>query len=346
MTVLPPSLLRWSVEDNAVSTEEVMADPQRGLILVPGAALGTVTGAPLAVQTARVVPSWQADAPAGTAIEVLVRAELGAGARWTRWYTLGTWSAESKRRFSTEDQADADGDVATDTLRLAAPARALQWRVVLHGDGRRSPALRSLALAVEPTLEDAGAVGPLAPLAVPELSQMVYPNGGRVWCSPTSLTMLLAYWHQRTGDPRLAPFAQPDAVPEIVAPAVYDRIYEGTGNWSFNTAFAATLGLEGYVLQLRGLGDVHGLLAAGVPLALSIRWQPGQLDNAPVGHSSGHLVVAVGLTDAGDVVVNDPAADPRKGASIRRTYPRDQFLRAWRASGCAAYLVYPEGWVD
>ena len=42
-------------------------------------------------------------------------------------------------------------------------------------------------------------------LAVPECSQMVYPDGGTVWCSPTSVSMVLAYWQQETGpcEPRV-----------------------------------------------------------------------------------------------------------------------------------------------
>jgi hypothetical protein len=157
--------------------------------------------------------------------------------------------------------------------------------------------------------------------------------------------MLLGYWYARTNDPRLAPFAEPQAVPEIVAPAVYDSVYDGTGNWPFNTAFAATLGLEGYVLQLRGLDDVRRLLEAGVPLALSIRWRDGELPGAPVGHSNGHLIVVTGLTETGDLIVNDPAADPRAGTQVRRIYPQGPLRQAWAPSGRTAYLVFPQGWI-
>jgi hypothetical protein len=42
-------------------------------------------------------------------------------------------------------------------------------------------------------------------------------------------------------------------------------------------------------------------------------------------------------------VVNDPAADPRLGLSVRRIYPRDVLERLWlHASGGAVYLIYPE----
>ncbi len=351
MTLLPPSLLRWQATDaGTTSYEHVVYEPQLGLVLQPEAVMGSVTSCRLPAATTRAVPSWRVDTPPDTWIEVLVRAEVDAdGApRWTRWYNLGVWSLDAAHRYSVEQQADEDAEVATDTLLLRRTAQALQWRVVLHGGSQRSPVLRSFALAVEPSPEghqEAPTLTAVEPLPVPQLSQMVYPNGGRVWCSPTALTMLLGYWYKRTQAPGLAPFADPRAVPELVAPAVYDSVYDGTGNWPFNTAFAATFGLEAYVLQLSGLPDVQRLLQAGVPLTLSIAWQPGMLEGAPVGHSNGHLIVVVGLTEAGDVVVNDPAADPRQGTAVRRVYPRAQLQAAWEHSARSAYLVYPVGWL-
>ncbi len=346
MPIFPPSLVRWQAATDTATLEQTRHAQERGVELVAGAATGTITSEPLPVDWQQAVPSWLADAPEGTALEVLLRAEIAG--RWTRWYNLGRWSTDAEERHSVDDQDDTDARVATDTLELHQAAQALQWRVVLHGAAGRSPALRGIAIALGPVPEaETDAVGgvALAPLPVPELSQMVYPNGGSVWCSPTSLTMLLGYWYARTNDPRLAPFADPESVPEIVAPAVYDSVYDGTGNWPFNTAFAATLGLEGYVLQLRGLDDVRQLLQAGVPLAISIRWREGELPGAPVGHSNGHLIVVVGLTDTGDLIVNDPAADPRRGSHVRRIYPQAPLRQAWARSGRTAYLLFPPGWI-
>ncbi|PLS77090.1 MAG: peptidase C39 [Chloroflexi bacterium] len=346
MTILPPSLVRWQAATDTATLEQTRHTEGRGVELAAGAATGTITSPRLPADWQQAVPSWQADAPRGTAVEVLLRAEIAG--RWTRWYNLGRWSTDASLRHSVDDQDDADARVATDTLELRHAAQALQWRVVLHGAADCSPALRGIGIALGPVPEadaDESAGGGIAPLPVPELSQMVYPNGGNVWCSPTSLTMLLGYWYARTNDPRLAPFADPQSVPEIVAPAVYDSVYDGTGNWPFNTAFAATLGLEGYVLQLRGLDDVRQLLQAGVPLAISIRWRIGELPGAPVGHSNGHLIVVVGLTDSGDLIVNDPAADPRKGTQVRRIYPQAPLRQAWAQSGRTAYLVFPPGWL-
>lgn len=341
MPALPPWLLRWQAADPLMIFDNTRYIPARGVTLSADAREGSLTGPPCPAAWTKATPSWSADAPSGTSITVLLRADLGD--RWTGWYTLGKWSSDPALRHSIADQSDADGEVATDTLLLRRPAQTIQWRVVFQGSDQDAPILRRIAIALDPaaTTDAEPALAPIAPLSVPERSQMVYPNGGPVWCSPTSLTMLLAYWAERTRAPRLALFLDPQVVPEIVAPAVYDAVYQGTGNWPFNTAYAATLGLEGYVVHLGGLGEIAQWLAAGVPLVASIAWQPGDLDGAPVGHSNGHLVVVVGIAENSDVIVNDPAADPRKGESIRRSYPRAQFSRAWQRSGRTVYLVYP-----
>ena len=59
---------------------------------------------------------------------------------------------------------------------------------------------------------------------------------------------------------------------------------------------------------------------------------------APISASAGHLLVIVGFTDTGDVVVNDPAATTRAG--VRRTYDRGQFEDGWiPTSGGTVYVI-------
>jgi hypothetical protein len=345
MPALPPWLLRWhAADDPAISFETIRYLPDRGVTLLPHASTGAITGAPIIAIWTQATPSWSAEAPEGTSVRLLLRAQLDD--RWTGWYALGEWSSDPALRRSLPSQPDADGEVATDTLVLRQPAQAIQWRVELCGSAGSAPLLRSFAVALDPPAVDPDVAPPtpIAPLPVPELSQMVYPGDGPAWCSPTSLTMLLAYWFARTGASQLAPFVDQQAVPKLVAPAVYDREYQGTGNWPFNTAYAATLGLEAYVVQLRDLHDLAQWLAAGVPIVASIAWQPGDLDGAPVGHSNGHLLVVLGITASGDVIVNDPAADPRRDEPVRRVYPGAQFSRAWARSGRTVYLLYPPGY--
>jgi hypothetical protein len=115
---------------------------------------------------------------------------------------------------------------------------------------------------------------------------------------------------------------------------VYDEAYGGTGNWTMNVAFAARSGLTGFVAYLRDLDHARRFLAGGMPLALSIAWEPGTLAGAPLPSSAGHIVVLRGFDASGDPIVNDPAAAP-----VRRTYRRDEFSRAWLAHGGVAYVL-------
>ena len=289
------------------------------------------------------IPSWNAQTPLGTWIELFVRARVDG--RWTAWYALGIWSSSGKSelRRSVAGQDDADARVLTDTLALRSHGEAYQLRIDLFsGDPSATPVVSLATLlasrrSTSPALttDDGPARG--VTLAVPERSQMVYPGGGEVWCSPTSTTMVMAYWSEQLGRPDLL-----EAVPDV-AVGTYDAVYRGHGNWPFNTAYAARNGLVGYVSRLSSAAQLERWVASGVPVITSLAWGPGRLPNAPIASTDGHLLVVVGFAEDGDVVVNEPAADPRRGQSVRRRYPRQQFESLWLgSSGGTVYLIYPE----
>ena len=124
-----------------------------------------------------------------------------------------------------------------------------------------------------------------------------------------------------------------------VARRTYDAAYEGTGNWPFNTAYAASRGLSAFVTRLRSLSEAESLVAAGIPVIASVSFPSGGLYGAPISSTAGHLLVIVGFTTAGDVVVNDPAAASASG--VRRTYDRAQFESVWLGgSGGTAYVIH------
>ena len=163
---------------------------------------------------------------------------------------------------------------------------------------------------------------------------MVYPDGGEVWCSPTSVAMVLGYWEGERGGAGCAGRVR------AAVEGVYDRVYGGHGNWAFNVAYAATQGMEAFVTRLTGLAGAEPWTAAGVPLVLSYGWRRGELRGAPLPSSNGHLAVLAGFDGAGDPVLYDPAA-PRDGA-VRRTYPRAQLEALWLShSGGTAYVIGP-----
>ncbi len=252
------------------------------------------------------IASWNVETPPPTWIEIHLRARVGD--RWTAWYDIGAWSVipgadhqQLNRHQSTRGQQDADARVLTDTIVLKAPASAHQLALVLRTDDpARSPSVSLAAVLASTPSPTVRSVAPArstwgTTLDVPQRSQMVYPNGGPVWCSPTSISMVMAQH-----------------------------------------------GLVGYVSRMSSLAQVERWVEAGVPVVASLAWNPGDLANASVPSTDGHLLVIIGFTPEGNAVVNDPAANPNLGQSVRRVYDRSQLESLWlEHSGGTVYLIYP-----
>ncbi|HUP26961.1 MAG TPA: C39 family peptidase, partial [Chloroflexia bacterium] len=281
-----------------------------------GEATSPTTHAPF--NFAEAIISWNADTPEGSWIEALLRVRIGE--RWTGWYNMGVWAASctTVERHSVHDQQDADADVFTDNLVLNDAGEANAYEVKLRlfsADGDALPSLLGAALAIStrprrPTslLKGNPALWGKC-LRVPQCSQMVYPDGGNVWCSAVSMSMVLAYWSGDLNSPC------EERVRRTVE-GVYDWLYEGHGNWPFNAAYAATHGLEGYVARFTSFAQAEPFIAEGVPVIISYAWGEGDLTGAAVSSSDGHLGVLVGFDPAGDPIVNDPAA--AEDSAVRR----------------------------
>ena len=163
---------------------------------------------------------------------------------------------------------------------------------------------------------------------------MVYPDGGEVWCSPTSTSMVLAHWDNYVGpcEPRV----------RAAVDSVFDWVYDGHGNWPFNTAYAASQGYEGYVARFTSLAKAEEFVKAGVPVIMSIAWGNGDLTGADIDSTNGHLFVLVGFDASGNPIVNDPASPTNE--SVQHTYLRSELEPLWlEASGGTVYLIYPQG---
>lgn len=298
------------------------------------------------------VPSWEARTPAGTFVQVHVRGRAADGTV-SSWDSLGRWASHDAgfRRTSQGSQPDDLGTVATDTWKVPG-LTGWQVRVTLLREAGSSTTPRLDAVgAMVSRLPATSTVPTSAPgvargtvLAVPTFSQMVhqghYPQwggGGQAWCSPTSLAMVLGYYQALPSSRQTAWVGDHGArVVDHLARATYDYRYQGTGNWPFNTAYAATRVEQAFVTRFASLRDVERFIAAGIPVIASITFATGELKGTPIGGTNGHLLVVVGFTDSGDVVVNDPAADPRQGERVRRVYDRGQFEDVWLRRGTSA----------
>jgi hypothetical protein len=319
-----------------------------------------------------IVPSWNAQTPSGTWVEVALEVVSGDD---RRTYVMGRWAQTTSdiQRVSVPAPSDRMVKVDFDVLKTVGGRSISSWRLQVT-------LLRERGSTATPTLTLAGAVasapdpkakktasGPsddtsdarreAAPdvwgveLAVPPYSQAIhrgeypeYSGGGEAWCSPASTAMVMAFhgvgpepaeyaWVESTcGEPWV----------DHAAASTYDPAFRGAGNWSFNVAYAAQFGLVGLVTRLRGLVDLEAFVAAGLPLVASVTFAAEELTGA--GYSTaGHLFVAIGFTSDGDVVVNDPASHQIASSDeVRTVYRRNEFERAWlNGSGGIVYVLHP-----
>ncbi|WP_414637156.1 C39 family peptidase [Actinophytocola sp.] len=321
----------------------------------------------------QLVASWNATTPAGTWLQVEMQGRTAAGTT-TQWYTMGRWASGDQDiiRTSVPDQSDASGFVDVDTFvaKAGGTLRTYQLRVTLYraAGTHASPTLTMIGAMTSaipdrftvPISPPAGAWG--TELPVPRFSQNIhigqypqYGGGGEAWCSPTSTEMVVEYWgrHPSAEDTSWVDPSYVDPSVDHAARFTYDKDYDGTGNWPFNTAYAATYGLTGHVTRLHSLAELERYIMAGIPVVTSQSFRADELDGAGYG-TAGHLMVIIGFTPAGDVIANDPASSSDE--AVRNVYRRDQFETIWlrtkrftasgniaSGSGGVAYVITPPG---
>ena len=260
--------------------------------------------------------------------------------RATKYYTMSIWSDDPARfpRESARRQGDQDGLVRTDTLVLSNVTRKVQLRLMVGGAGAQR-SLKFLGLSfcnstvpaavLEPNRAAWGKV-----IEVPERRQAEYEGGGG-WCSPTSLSMVLAYWGERLHRPELN-----HTVPET-AHAIADDFRGDTGNWPLNTAYAGSYpGMRAYVTRLEDIAELEDWIAAGIPVIISV--SSYLTNDRTSGPDNGHLIVCVGFTEKGDVVTNNPGVSVKRNVRARQVYARAKVVNAWKKSKNTVYLIYPE----
>ncbi|WP_180934443.1 C39 family peptidase [Nocardioides ungokensis] len=257
----------------------------------------------------QLVSSWSATTPGDSWLEVQVRGRAGDGGL-SSWDVLGRWTSGDTHtvRTSVSGQSDDLASVNVDTW-VASRSTGLasyQVRVLLLR--------RTGASTASPSLDQVGAMSSRLPsgsvttsasgpaskagtvLDVPRYSQMAhrghYPRwggGGEAWCSPTSTSMVLGYYDALPDPSTYAwvPAGHTDPWVDEAARSTYDAAYQGTGNWPFNTAYAAPLAGHAFVTRLRSLREAELFIDAGIPLVASISFGSGELTGAPISASNG-----------------------------------------------------------
>jgi hypothetical protein len=301
-----------------------------------------------------IISSWNAQTPAGTWMEVHVRIQEDGS--WTHWYDLPIWASDFStiHRHSVDGQADNTGSIATDTFYAQTTVTAYQMSITLFTTTPGvSPVLSRFGVIADYDASSFANVPTIAPdrsswginLPVPQRSQMLpeyqglgYGGGGEVWCSPTSTSMVMAYWSQLLGQKNLT-----QTVP-AAAEGTYDFTYQGTGNWPFNTAYASQFGtIHAFVTRMYSMSQIEQWVKFGVPIVISVAYGPGELPGSPIPSTNGHLLVVRGFSSTGDVITNDPAA--ASDAAVQIVYPRAALQKVWlNASNGTVYVIYPSFW--
>ena len=133
--------------------------------------------------------------------------------------------------------------------------------------------------------------------------------------------------------------SSPTLATELIAPdAVFHAPTDRYGVWPAAVRAAAAHGVPGYLLRFPDWKAAAWCLDRGLPIVASVRFSPGELTNAPIPETTGHLVVITGLHDD-DVLVNDPAAPSAESVPCR--YRRDEFSRVWLERSGVGYVFFP-----
>lgn len=291
-----------------------------------------------------VLMSWNLDVPPDCGAVI----ELSVGRRFDHfqspWLHVGDWGRidEAGPRVTRFDGGKVDIDYFTSDERydlLRYRIRAMTRRI----DGPVIAVRRVAACCSDVTgMPDSWIPTAMRPrqvsktkwarrLAVPFRNQKtVRPDlAGRI-CSPTSLSMVLAYYGA-------------DRTTFEVVQRCHDPEHDIYGNWGRNIQAAASFGVDGYLTRFSDWTRVESFIAQGVPIVCSIRYdQPRLIKAAPYPTTEGHLFVLCGFDANGDAEVNDPAVSTAQKGMLK--YTRAELERAWfEGTGGTAYVLLPPG---
>lgn len=293
-----------------------------------------------------IVPSWNSYTPENAYLVVMAKMRIEG--KWTRWYQIALYTTtdkpEPKKSYGDSDKL-AHCPVDTLIVKDGKRADACKLRFELRSlDGKTYPTLRLIAVNVNDPAgyrEDVPSVKSVwgTELDVPYLCQLSV-EGGSVWCSPTSTAMVLGYWANK--------LQRPELTVGILESAknCKDNRWGGTGNWVFNTAYAAEFkGMQGILDRYSSISQIEQWIARGVPVVVSLNYSRLTRGKSK---SQGHLMVIRGFTKEGDPVFNDPFARLEKGEKLRKVFKRGDLEYAWLGpdgnSKGAVYIIHPEGY--
>jgi len=187
--------------------------------------------------------------------------------------------------------------------------------------------IRPISLSADDIPRPSRSVQAPCPVAISQM--LAEPSIAKRICSPSATVMAVAgseaehYW------------------PAAVS-ACYDPQTKAYGKWPLAVHWATQVGRLGAIEALANWEPALALLESGQSLVCSIRFAQGELPEAPLAQTGGHLVVLYGIDieqDQAAALVMDPAGPDRE--QVCRRYPLDRFTRAWLGQRGGTYLFAP-----
>lgn len=293
----------------------------------------------------KIIVSWNAVTPLNSYIvvqaRVFVQNKKDKKKKWSEWMSWGKWGTNIKRGSESSKCDEVRIDVDTLSINEGYSGKAIQLKIISYYDNKGFSAdIREVAITYykennnDLKNKKYELINKL--IETPCISQMKRDEKiAHKICSPTSLTMLL----NRLGE---------NLKVEDVAYSCFDYNYNEFGNWTYNVAYAGSLGYKAYV-EYGGIDSLIREISNGNPIEVSVKYtndinnkEYPYIENAPL-TTSGHLIVVCGIEVSNNgkwVIVNDPAG--KDDESVRLKYKFEDFMKAWQRSNYIMYVIYKQ----
>lgn len=324
-------LNKGDLENVTVSDDRILLDSVAGRHVL----YGCYTSIPIPMpRFDALVMSWNADTPAGTAVEAQARVLIDDN--WSQWVGFGRWSPTIKRRSTP--MAKGSLKLPREVLYLdEKTATQVQLRIYLYTDDETvTPSVWMLAASVRGTeVAPAPSVDRIGSrqLRVPAYSQLLRAPA---LVDGMALSSCLAGMMNRYGE---------DVLPEELALAMYDWEDHSSTNLAFGCAVSGCWGYRSH-LAFMDLNELWAEVRAGNAVTAEISYaavsqdvKPGcPLVEAALQTVESHPVVVTGFVreDSGIYVcINDPLA--HTDAQAAQQLPLEVFAEAWDGIGLLLY---------
>jgi hypothetical protein len=288
------------------------------------------------------IVSWNALRPSSGFISIWV--SVNHRGAWSKWHRLAQWGAHFQKTFVNKLNQYVHTKHCRVEMQRHTLARGFRVKAIFN-KGAESENLKAF-FACMSRLNKFKFIRPktatLPSVSIkgfPRQSQMVLNHDRyRDLCSPTSTSMIVAYFYEKLYG--VKPVDSMSTYAVDFAEKAHDQGYlDIYGNWILNMAQAYdSSNGEVYfrVERLNSFYDLHHYLSKKIPVAVSVR----RLRGGATPYACGHILVVIGWNRQKKCVI---CADPAFGSnrSVLKAYPLNSFLRAWSRSSNLAYVPMP-----